>query len=186
MTATAVIGYAGTLLYLVDHAYISLSSAHNGRIYFAGNMIAATCLVITSAALSSWQPVIVNLFWAGISLQRMLGGSVHILVRMDNWLQFAGGVCLLILAGSLGLMPERFLSVLAWISVLMFAGAYLLFAAEQLQKSSYLLLNGFAALAILPQLWLDTNYPAFVLESVWAVLSFYGVLHTRRTSRIIQ
>ena len=68
MNLLALIGWSGTLLYLLNHAYISLAPNWKSTIYYGGNLIAALCLVLTSAVAQSWQAVVINSFWAIISV----------------------------------------------------------------------------------------------------------------------
>ena len=182
MAFTDSVGYLGTLVYLANHAYISLSARHSDRVYFAANMIAALALVVTSAALHSWQSMVTNLFWAGVSLRRLCGGSIYLPSGLQAWTRPIAAICLVLALAGLAIGFEVLLASLAWISVVLFAGVYLLFAADRLQKRQYLWLNVLAALLILPQLWLDTNYPVFLLESIWAILSFVGAVRMPRTS----
>ncbi len=186
---TALVGYAGTLLYLASHAYVSLWQDFNQRYYFAGNLVAATALVVSSTVLFSWQAVCTNLFWALVSLQRLRDVPLPVRALLNPYfrvaLQVVAGALLGVLAISIFVKPLIAIGLLAWSSVLIFSLAYLLFAAGELDKRRYLWLNFLAALIIMPQMWLDSNYPVLLLEGCWAIVSFYGALSINRATHLI-
>ena len=67
-----VIGWFGTVLYLINHVYISLNSQYKKNIYYVGNAIAALALVLSSLVVSSMQAVIINGFWAIVSVALLI------------------------------------------------------------------------------------------------------------------
>ena len=174
MTAVVLLGWSGTVLYLLNHAYISLQSQWRRDIYFAGNLLAASCLIISSVAAESWQAVVINGFWALISLLLLAKFNLQKLPISQKYLN--GGVALfwLWLIAQLQQQGQFDFAILGWSSTLVFSVAYLLFSAERMAQRRYLLWNAYAALALLPQLWLDQNLPVFALETVWALISLYG------------
>lgn len=185
MNSCLVLGYLGTVIYLGNHTYVSLSSRYSDRLYFSGNLIAAFCVAGSSLALWSWQAVVTNLFWALVSIQRLRGGNFH-----SGWVKAAAlrplfGIATVALVLALLLRPEAAIAVMGWISVASFVIAYVLFAADQLPKQAYLWLNAAAALLIIPQLWVDKNMPVLVLEVAWAILSVYGALMRRPHAHVV-
>jgi len=189
VSLTAFVGYTGTLLYLVSHAYVSLKPAFNPRYYFSGNLVAATALVVSSSALFSWQAVCTNLFWALVSLQRLRGAPMPASVMLKAHFQRFSRVLvialLILLVISVWVQPLLAISLLAWSSVAIFSVVYLLFAAGELDKKHYMWLNFAAAIIIMPQLWLDLNFPVLLLESCWAIVSLYGALRSNRATQLI-
>lgn len=186
---TTLVGYGGTLLYLVSHAYVSLQQDFNQRYYYAGNLVAATALVVSSTVLFSWQAVCTNLFWALVSLQRLRDLPLPANAVLNSYFRRASrvvaGALLGVLAISVFVKPLLAIGLLAWLSVLIFSLAYLLFAAGELDKRRYLWLNFLAALIIMPQMWLDSNYPVLLLEGCWAIVSLYGALSINRATHLI-
>lgn len=170
------IGWCGTVVYLANHAYLSLSVQHKKTLYFGANALAAACLVFSSVILSSWQAALNNGFWllisvlllAKVNLQQLTVSKVLLYVLF-------GGLFAVFLFGwaSTGL-PDA--ALMGWSSVLCFGMAYLLLSATKITVLEYLCWNIYAALAFLPQLWLDQNIPVLALEIAWAGVSVFGAL----------
>lgn len=175
MLIADVIGWFGTVLYLANYAYMSLYDHWKRRIYFSANAVAATCLAIISVILFSWQAVGVNGFWVIISLW-LLSGRGFSFVRFNHWV-VDGGVGLMWLVAAVYLFIDWRGSVawMAWSSTWTFCFAYLLFAAEKLPLKRFLICNAYAAGALLPQLFLDENWPTFAMESAWCCISLAGL-----------
>lgn len=169
-----ILGWAGTIIYLLNHGYISLVSQWRPTIYYGGNLVAATALVITSLQHHSHQAVIINSFWALLSLALLCKLPVE-------RLPFNNRLFYLLLIGFVAVIGFQIFSdlqqviiVLGWSSAFVFSGSYLLFSAGKMKQIHYLAFNAYAAIALLPQLWIDGNWPVFGLEIVWAIISLYG------------
>jgi len=170
------IGWLGTFLYLVGHSYISFTHNWNKKVYYPLNLLAATCLIFISFYQNSWQAVVINSFWAIISILLLLGIDLKhfkFTVRQYNWLFFA--FCINFIIQST-LKLEIDLTSLGWISAFVFSAVYLLFSATKMLPRYYLLWNIFAAISLLPQLWIDQNWPVFGLEIIWVIISSYGAV----------
>lgn len=178
-------GAVGTGLYLLNHAYISLFNNWNRRLYFSVNLIAACLLVLSSAMLASWQAVAVNLFWASVSLlllanvdlKRILFPRVIFHSLMLGW-----AFIIVIKWLSTAAFPSDWL---AWSSTTAFCLAYLLFVSDKMRAKNYFGWNSYAALSLLPQLWLDSNWSVFVLEICWAAISLFGYIRHYRQVHLI-
>lgn len=180
-----IIGWIGTVLYLFNHAYLSLYAHWQKKIYYSGNLIAALCLVVSSLYISSYQAVVVNSFWALISIALLC----HLPIAKLPASRRIFYSCLLIFFALLifyfvadGLLR---MDVLGWSASFAFSFAYLLFSSDKISKLQYLLWNTYAALALIPTLWLDQNIPVLALEIIWALLSFYGALRRYKNVHLI-
>ena len=174
MTFLEVLGWIGTVLYLLNHGYISVTTDWNKEIYYSGNAIAALLLVISSLAIGSWQAVIINSFWAIVSVRSLLGSGTS--NKMITHQQFGVVLLIILLAAFLSIFiaPEATISILGWSSVWVFCISYLLFTSGDILPRYYFLYSAYAATVLLPQLWADSNMAVFYLEIVWAVLSLYA------------
>ncbi|MCF2950180.1 hypothetical protein L0668_18860 [Paraglaciecola aquimarina] len=176
------LGWFGTISYLLNHAYISLIQQRNDTIYYGGNLLAASALVISSIASNSIQAAVINGFWAII--------SILILIKVDlNRLPFSRRIFrLILLCFACALLYQAYttkgldIELLGWSSAFVFSASYLLFSVGKMQILNYLICNTYAAFAILPQVWVDQNWPVFGLEICWGCISIYGV--TRKYSEI--
>ncbi|MEP4890454.1 MAG: hypothetical protein ABJV04_10535 [Aliiglaciecola sp.] len=179
------LGWIGTVLYLLNHAYLSLVTNWSPRVYYAGNLIAATSLIINSVLVSSWQAVVINGFWAVISLLLLL--NIPLKNTPLTFRMMAITVACMWVAALFGLFYEFELAIriLGWTSALVFGAAYLLFCAQKMSQKTYLYLNVYAALALTPQLWMDKNYPVLTLEVIWALISIHGALRQRDNTHLI-
>ncbi|RHW76174.1 hypothetical protein [Colwellia sp. RSH04] len=172
------LGWIGSLLYLIGHAYISMVKSWSPKIYYASNLIAALSLVISSLILFSYQAAVINSFWALISIlllkkidiskvpvskRSFYIGSVAII----GWCAFVGY--------DSGWKSTNFYTVLGWSSSYAFCLSYFLFCSKKVTHIKYLLINIYAAGAIMPILWVQQNWPVFSLEVCWVAISAYGV-----------
>ncbi len=169
------IGWFGTLLYLVNHAYISISKNWQQNIYYTGNVVAAICLIISSSFSTSWQAVVINTFWAIISIAFLVGTNLNVLSFNKHFFYVAIFAMLAIFVGQLLVQNHLNFALLGWSSAFIFSGCFLLFSQGKMPPRSFLGWNAFAAVALLPQLWNDSNWPVFSLEIIWAAISIYGV-----------
>jgi len=169
-----ILGWAGTIIYLLNHGYISLSTQWRPSIYYSGNLIAAVALVTTSLQHNSQQAVIINGFWALLSLALLCKLPVEKL-PFNNRLFYLLLLCFVALIGYQSFYnTQQIMIILGWSSAFVFSGSYLLFSAGKMKQVHYLAFNAYAAVALLPQLWVDQNWPVFGLEVVWAIISLYG------------
>jgi hypothetical protein len=182
----ALIGWFGTLLYLVNHAYISLNKQWKKRVYYSGNAIAAVCLICSSYVAGSWQAVFINGFWAVISVALLCDANLRSITFSKNFFYVMVGAMLTYFLGEFALQQTLNLALLGWTSAFIFSACYLLFSTEKMLPRFYLCWNAFAAIALLPQLWLDQNWPVFSLEIAWAAISIYGAARRFKEVHLIQ
>lgn len=167
-----ILGWIGSLLYLANHAALSLVRPYPEKIYLGINLLAAMAVGIASLALASWQSVGVNAFWAVVSLQALSGQARTLAFLKEKPVRMIVGGC--VLAGCLATFfsIQLGLEILGWSSVIGFGSAYFMFANNTISRGLYFLYNGCAAVLILPVLWTDGNWPVLALECCWAALSF--------------
>jgi len=67
--------------------------------------------------------------------------------------------------------------IVGFVGVLMIIGAYLLLQLQKLQSSDliYSLLNAIGASLVIISLYFDFNFPAFVVEFFWLLISLFGI-----------
>ena len=176
MSLVGFIGWIGTSLYLINHGYLSVIKDWRPTIYYSGNFIAAMALLINGTVLSSWQAVVINSFWAIISL--LLLFSVDLKKLASSKVLFEASLATLFLGLLIKSTYQFKLDTqwLAWSSSYIFCSVYLLFSSEKIGLKHYLLWNFLAAIILLPQLALDANWPNFWLEVVWASISIIGFI----------
>ena len=185
------IGWAGTIIYLVNHAYISVVSNWKRLVYFGGNFCAAALLVVQSVYLQSWQAVVINGFWMIVSICLLAGMSFDkIKIEAKHYYQCCGLLLLILMfvsAYSFWASQQWSMSiqVFGWSSAFVFCSSYFLFSATRISSRAYLILNAYAALALLPLLWQKENWPVFALEVAWAGISIYGVAKSYQEVHLI-
>jgi len=174
------LGWAGTALYIFAHGWISILKRSSDRGYYVINFCAAVLVVVSSMLLSSWQPVLINAFWALISLAALYRYKLPALFLTNRYLAFL--VCIVFCIGCIWfLLVDQVvgLYILAWSSVIAFCLSYWRFSSRQLSQKGYFLFSAYAAFILLPQLYLDENWPVFLLEVLWGSLSVIGYLRLR-------
>ena len=179
------IGWIGTALYLANHAAYSLSSRYPRPWYYGSNFVAAIGVACSSLMLASVQPVVINAFWALISILALL--------RFEKFpgvlkVRYFNAVAILLAIAALCFAPFNLYSaanILGWTSAFVFCGSYLLLASKRLSARIFQRNNMISALIILPNLYIDANWPTFLLEVCWAVLSAIAwLMNTRKASPI--
>jgi hypothetical protein len=181
-----VTGWFGTIMYLVNHAYISFVRDWRANVYYTGNLLAATALTVQSFYLSSWQAVAINGFWMITSMLLLLGVRMdRIKIRSLHYFTFSGILLASVLASIFFIELTQFYDVMAWSAAYFFCSSYFLFTAKRIPSRAYLAINIYAALALLPQLWLSANYPVFTLEIAWAIVSLIGMIRTYNEVHLI-
>jgi hypothetical protein len=174
-----VLGWAGVVLYIVAHGWISILKRSPKQGYYIVNLSAALLIVASSIMLASWQPVFINGFWALISIAALARFQLPSLLLTNRYLAllvaavFCVGIAGLLVWGNVGLY------ILAWSSVIAFCLSYWRFSAQQLSQQGYFLFTAYAAFILLPQLYLDENWPVFLMEVLWGSLSVAGYLRHR-------
>ncbi|WP_425410383.1 CBU_0592 family membrane protein [Hyphococcus sp.] len=170
-----IVGWVSTAIYLGNHGYLSTHRNYRPNIYYALNFIGASGIVVSSAAIASWQAVVVNVFWAGLSLLALSGTALPESMRLsERWILTplailgAGG-----LAYGFADFPAG-MAALGWAATGLFSGGYLLFAAGAVRRRRFLLYNIFAAYGLVPILYLDANWPVLALELAWGTISIAG------------
>lgn len=171
----SLLGWVGTLTYLVNHTYISVNKNWRRPVYYSGNCFAAIMLVISSFYIGSYQAVFINGFWAIISIALLLDLPIKRIPVSSRLFFFTWLGFIVYLAADFIIQQKLNITVMGWSSAFVFTIGYLLFCSEKLKQSHYLLFDAYAALVLLPQLWLDQNWPVFALEISWASISLYGV-----------
>lgn len=170
-----VIGWVATAVYLGNHGYLSTHRNYRPKIYYALNFFAASGIVVSSAAIASWQAVVVNAFWALLSLAALNDVQPHAGGRLsERWI-----IAPLAALGLGGLGFALFdlsagMAALGWAATGLFCGGYLLFAAGAVRRRRFLLFNIFAAYGLTPILYLDANWPVLALEACWGAISAIG------------
>ena len=171
----ATLGWLGTILYLLAHVWLSAFKNRANYNYYLANLVAALLVAISSLMLSSWQPVVINLFWALVSFAAM---RAYQLPRLPfSNLQLYSALGILFISGAVLLVlfaSAQGMAVWAWSSTIAYCLGYWRFSAGRLSQQSYYLVNTYAALMLLPQLYNDANWPVLVLQVVWAAVSIWG------------
>lgn len=185
MTVLSILGWFGTVLYLANHSYLSLVTRWRPLVYYGGNFVAATLLVFSSVAIESWQAVCINGFWSVVSLLLLCRVDLSRLPFHRSWFYLAMAIMLGVTAATFFLDTTLTIAMFGWSSTLAFCASYLLFSASRISVRTYLFWNSYAALALLPQLWLDQNWPVFGLECAWAIISIYGLFQRRQEVHLI-
>ncbi|MFT2090271.1 CBU_0592 family membrane protein [Paraglaciecola sp. 2405UD69-4] len=169
-----ILGWFGTITYLVNHGYISFSKDKSNLIYYGGNFLAALSLVISSIVSQSYQAVVINGFWAIISILVLANINLKRLPINVMFFNIILGIFAIGVAYQGIMLNKLDTQLLGWSSAFVFSASYLLFTIGKMPIINYLIFNAYAAFVILPQVWIDQNWPVFALEICWGTISLYG------------
>lgn len=181
MTPVEAIGWLGTATYLLAYALLAGGIIGRGRFYFGLNAAAALAVTVVAASTATWQSVTINLLWAAISVYGLLAVPPPVRWVAPGWAR--GAVAMLIAGGLLGIVAAVFhrplfhagVTVLGWGAVAAFLFGYALFVARRIDRMAFHGFNLAAAAAILPQLWVDGNWPVVALEVAWGAAAAVGL-----------
>lgn len=166
------LGWIGTLIYLIAHAYISLSATWIRGLYYTLNLVAASLLAVSSLYIKSYQSFAINLFWMIVSL--LLLFSIDLSRFSFSLVLYRAAIMACFLSLGYFVVQGLVIGFIGWVSVFVFCASYFLFTSEKMRRSEYLLWQAFAATAIIPQAWIDSNWPIVGLEVCWAGVSMFG------------
>ncbi|WP_019027621.1 CBU_0592 family membrane protein [Colwellia piezophila] len=185
---TVILGWLGSVLYLMNHGYISVVKNWRPKVYYGVNLLAALSLVASSLMIYSYQAVVINSFWAIISILLLIKFDVAKvpLSRRFFYLGFVLIIAWLIFSGlKYSWNSSTFHGYLGWSSSYVFCLSYLLFCSKKLSHINYLVFNIYAGSALLPILWAQQNWPVFTLQICWALISAYGVYTRSEQAHLI-
>lgn len=171
-----IVGWIGSFLYLLAYLLLALKRIGPGCRYLSLNGAGAICLLLVSLTKHSYQAVALHLLWGGVSICALARYRLRT-VRTDSaWLRipalgmFGFAVCLF-LAG----YTQLGIAIIAWACVFVLIFSYLLFVEVKISTLEFHIWNFLAASLMVPQLLVDSNWQALVLEVVWALASLVGV-----------
>lgn len=178
------IGWLATAAYLAGHVYLVFKTGYRPQIYYSLNLTGAIGFIISSGAIASWQSVIINIFWAYISLASLRGPFKMPDFPASRW-WLIGPACAAAGAGAVILGRDFALgaAILGWAGTVLYIAGYYLFASGAVKQWQFLVYNTIAAIILLPVYAADTNWPAFTLSAVWSVISVLGLWKVRNTIR---
>lgn len=176
------LGWLGSIGILVSHSYVSVFKRDNDATYYGLNLVASLLLTIISLYKGSYFAVALNVFWmvvSGLSLAQIpLSAGVLAKRPLDAVI-----IALLVyLVGSALLHSQFDFVTLSWLGTITLCWAFLLLSAEKIDKFQYLFYSTFAALFLMPQLYLDNNLPMLFLEICWFFMSGYSWLTRPKTN----
>lgn len=177
-----VVGWLGTLLYLLAHSLLSLGVINRFK-YVALN--AAAALVVSFYSVYEWslQPVFINIVWSGLSFW---GLFLHSDENPQDTGQKRGSrdmlySVLIIVSGlvaiSVALVFIKFslFFILSWLSVWLYSSTYFSFIFLRMSDRWFFILCIVSAAIIIPQLFLDSNYPVIGVQVLWIFWSLVGL-----------
>lgn len=176
------IGWIATAAYLTAHAYLAIKPNYIERIFYGLNFVGATGFIISSAAILSWQSVVINVFWAFISVAFLSSGSIMPKLTLSRWVIITPSFAIILASGVISLynLPLA-VNTLGWAGTVLYVSGYFLFSTGTIRKWQYLFFNTIAALILLPVYHLDGNWPAYALSVAWSAISIVGLWTVRST-----
>lgn len=164
-----IIGWAGSILYILSYFLLSYNIIKREKLYYLLNKIAALLIIIISVYKETYQSVIVNLIWLYISYLGYINKTLTFKFFTENIMHM---ISILFLSASFLIICFfnyfLFIEVLAWFSVFAFSSAYFLFSVKEIKEKMFHLYNFIAALSLIPKMIEFENYQVLILEILWA------------------
>ncbi len=169
MLIIEIIGWIGSIMYLVAYFLLSNKIIEKDKLYYLLNIVAAVLVAILSTYKNTMQSVFLNLFWGYLSYFAYINKEFKfniISVRLFNISISA----LLIVSFILLLLKKQFLALdtLAWISVFVFIVSYYLLLVNKISLQSFNIYNFIAAFIIIPKMYTFENYQVAFVQAIWA------------------
>ncbi len=171
-----IVGWCGSLLYLLSYILLAVNLIEKGKGYYYLNIIAAIFVIIISLEKTTYQAVVINLLWGMISLNslyRFFKTKAPIKLSVFRLINI---LLLLIFTSVLFLNVTEGINLFGWLSVVYFISSYFYFASSYISEKEFHIWNFLAALSIIPQLYIDQNWPVIVLETFWAAFAVWGYI----------
>lgn len=173
-----VVGWSGTLLYLVAQILLSIFALPR-RKYVLLNALAAFLVSIYSLYAWSLQPVFINVVWTALSLVGLKVMANEIAVpkqapgnRLSLLIMNLGAVIFFL---CYGLLEMSFVLWLSWLSFWLYSATYFSFIFFRLSDFWFFLYCILSAGIIIPQLYIDSNYPVIGVQVLWIFWSTVGL-----------
>jgi hypothetical protein len=173
----SVIGWLGTVTYLVAYMLLALGVLETGAVYLTMNIAAAGMVMLFSATRASWAALVINGAWCTISLYSQLKLPLRIpqilvpIIRYGIVIALFGAISILSLGN-----PLYAFGVLAWCSFCSYIFPYLFFLNQKISLTEFHRWNLLAAVIIIPDLVIDHNWPVVVIEVFWSGVALAGLL----------
>lgn len=170
------VGWMGSFLYVLAYVLLALKRIPPGHLYFSLNVIAAIGVILVSLMKGSYQAIALHLLWGGVSICALTHYRLSAIAIDVAWLRIPT-FGMLAFAATLFLAdyPRLGIAVIAWACVFVLSLSYLLFVEVKITALEFHIWNFLAAALIVPQLFLDGNWQALVLEVIWTLASLVGV-----------
>tara|TARA_Y100001960_G_C14649223_1_gene814938 strand:+ start:96 stop:656 length:561 start_codon:yes stop_codon:yes gene_type:complete len=170
------LGWLAVSIFFICHIYVSVFNDLNRKAFFALNTLAAFLMIISSWAISSWVIVIYNIFWIIISSISFINKSKLKSLITVKHLKLL--ISLILILAFATLMHDMMISIniLGYGSIAIMLNTYLLYSTKQLERVDYLKYDLVAMFIILPQLFIDKNYPALTSESIFIFITAFGLI----------
>lgn len=187
-----VVGWSGTLLYLAAQILLSVYALPRKK-YVLLNALAAFLVSVYSLYAWSLQPVFINVVWTALSLiglkvmageiaagpkRPVAGNRVSLLIMNLGAVVFLLGYWLLDISLVLWL---------SWLSFWLYSATYFSFIFFRLSDFWFFLYCIVSAAIIIPQLYIDSNYPVIGVQALWIFWSTVGLFRVwpRRRHSVI-
>lgn len=172
-------GWAGFILLTGSYILVTLGVLDlKARYYPMISGTGALFAILSSWYIGSYEVVVLNIIWVGISIAGALGKTIN--SPLKSLKQFYGyylAIGLLIFAYQYS-TEETLIKTLmdtgGALGIYTYIAAYFLGTQKIITDKFFYFLNVKGAIIYLPILWFDKNYPFFCVEFVGMLFSIYG------------
>jgi len=183
MILLEILGWIGSILYIVSYFLLSFNYIKKGDFYYILNTIAAFLVIIISFYKNTFQSILINAIWLYISFLGYTNKEISfkILNKKAMYIISIIFVSIFIFIFMLGKHSLSF-EVLAWYSVFAFSGSYLLYSLEKIKEKAFHFFNFIAAISLIPKMFMFENYQVLVLEILWAIFALNAYIKNTKNN----
>lgn len=179
----AALGWCATGVYLGAHAYLSVVQQYRRDVYLLLNVLGGVLLMVASVGMSSPHAVVINGYWAVVSLLALGGLFARMRITVPRGWMLAALYALIAITSLVVIAqagkPHAVVATVGWAGTVTYCAIYWLIATRQIARSSYLWLSIAAGLCVLPAYADDANWPSFAMNLCWIGISAYGLARRR-------
>ena len=173
------LGWCATGIYLAAHAYLSMSRAYRRTVYLQLNVLGGVLLMVASIGMDSPHAVVINGYWAAVSLLALGGVFARLMLTIPLWALRVSLLAVLAVTTAVAVTKLHDVNALAavvgWGGTVTYCAIYWLIATRQIRRATYLWLSMAAGLCVLPAYASDANWPSFALNICWIAISGSGL-----------
>lgn len=185
MLIVELIGWIGSIIYIISYFLIAYKFITKGKLYYLLNKIAAFLIIIISVYKNTFQPIVINVIWLYISYLGYHNKKINFNFLNKKSMHIISAILFSISFLLLIINYKLAFDIFAWFSVFAFSISYLLYSMNKIGDKVFHFYNFLAAISLIPKMILFGNFQVALLELIWGILALVAYIKTSRNKDYI-